>query len=226
MITVVCLKVGKLYGPAYVNRLASACRDRLLVEHDFACFTDDPDGLEFGRKGQQYSGWLTLSDPHLTGWWHKLSLFRPDGAFGQIKGRILYLDLDVIVTGPLDDLVNYPSEFAMHQDFQRPWQCASAVMVMEAGSRGWIWDAFVRDQGAYIRRFHGDQDFLRTSMEENTRWPALHNGEHCDFFPQRWIRSYKIHAQQGPPPDCRVVAFHGTPKPHEIESGWVKDAWK
>jgi len=218
MLTVVCVKVGNRYGPEYVEKLNNAAGQYLPLD-EFVCVADDP----------KADGDIIISPiSGLPGWWQKMGLFQ-DPPWGEesLRGhRLLYLDLDVVITGSLDDLVNYPTEFAMHLDFQKPWKCASAVMVLDAGSRTWIWDHFNAHRAEIMKQCHGDQDYLGLLQQTACIYrPQIKPKPHCDFLPQRWVRSYKMHAKEGPPEDCRVVAFHGKPDPADIQEGWVKERW-
>jgi hypothetical protein len=205
-VTVVCVKVGDRYSAEYVNRLAQAVRRNLEMECWFVCATEDPSGIQ--------EPMVVVPPPkNLPGWWAKLGLFQ-EKAFGSVEGRLLYLDLDVVITGPLDDLVRYPTRFAMHRDFTRPLVNASAVMVLDSGAASGVWKTFSTTPGKYMERHKagGDQEFL-TRIH-----PAV------DLLPARWVVSYKRQAMGGPPKDARVVCFHGKPKPHEC-GGWVKEQW-
>jgi len=201
---VCCVKVGDKYGPEYVNRLAAAVQRNLSLQHRMVCATDNSSGVEVD----------CIPAPRLPGWWAKLGLFQ-ERAFGQLDGRLLYLDLDVLVTGPLDELVQYPTRFAMHRDFTRPLVNASAVMVLDSGVAASIWATFQSHQTKYMERHKagGDQEYLT----------AIHPA--VDLLPMRWVVSYKRSAVAAPPPDARVVCFHGHPKMHEC-GGWVTKAWK
>jgi len=98
-VAVVCVKWGKRYPPCYVNRLFWGVRRSLSgssFSWEFRCYCDDGDGLADGIKTHHLP-------PHLTGWWGKSYLFHPDA---QLEGRrCVYIDLDTVVTGPLEPLM-------------------------------------------------------------------------------------------------------------------------
>ena len=54
------------------------------------------------------------------------------------------------------------------------------------------------------------------------------DGVAVDLFPEEWCQSYKLHyLRRGKlSDDCRIVAFHGRPKPHEVNDFWVKENWR
>ena len=55
------------------------------------------------------------------------------------------------------------------------------------------------------------------------------NGIAKALFPENWVCSYKLEVlKAGLPEDCRIVHFHGRPKPHEVidREPWVKEHWQ
>ena len=191
MITVACVNVGDRYPDHYVHILRDMVYRYLHAEHRFVCLSDhDIEDVEVQKVPNQ-------------GWWSKIELFRP----GRFEGRVLYLDLDVCVVGPLDDLIERPG---IIKDWHLP-SFNSSVMVWDAGTLDHIHRLWVPEVAL---RLHGDQDWI-TEMEPD--WP---------LFPEGWCVSFKKHCTPKVPPDARVVCFHGTPKPHEVLTGWVPEVWR
>lgn len=208
MVTFVCVKWGTLYGPEYVNTLYDMVTRNLAegtAEGEFICFTDDPSGLLPSIK--------TRSLPAgLTGWWNKLALFAPD-VFEKGE-RIIYLDLDTVIVGPIDDILKYQGEFAILQDFYRPDGWQSSFMSWQAGFGHWIWERFNELGRPDIEG--GDQVFIEQMVPHAHIWQVL--------FPD-WFVSYKRHCVDMFPKGARVVIFHGEPRPHQA-GGWVEHVWK
>jgi len=47
-----------------------------------------------------------------------------------------------------------------------------------------------------------------------------------DLFPENWVISYKLGVKdRGLPEDCRIVSFHGQPKPRDVRESWVMEHW-
>ena len=206
MVTICCVKVGTRYGPEYVNKLARMVQANMECDYRFVCSTDDPSGITENVA-------FVPAAPY-SGWWAKMGLFR-NPAFGEIDGRILYLDLDVTVVGPLQDLIEYPAPFAMHPDFMQANVKASAVMVLHSGIAVGAWEKFSRDPERWMEKYRrgGDQQYL--TSEYGT----------AGLLPAEWVVSYKRQARNHVPKNARVVCFHGTPKPHEC-TGWVPSIWR
>ena len=207
MLRVITIKSGTKYGPEYANKLYRMVMRYLNVPHTFLCLTDDSSGMECACHS------LWRKDLDLTGWWNKMLLFDPQAPAWRDGDQLLWLDLDVVIVGPLDQIAEFPTRFAMHRDFQKPHRMASAVMLLAAGSRPEIWERFIADPATAMRDRHGDQAFIDAHVQD------------MDVLPSRWIVSYKMHAKAQPPDGARIVCFHGKPKMSDIKSGWVPAAW-
>lgn len=197
-LTVWCVCVGDKYHPAYVYALRDAVAEHLTIPHTFKCITD-----------RRMPGIQTV-DPVMPypGWWSKLNLF------GVANGPSLYFDLDVVIIGSLDYLVDFAAhEFAAPANWARSGHGGIQSSVM-AWRGNWMapfekicheWPHRVTDNDGYTtlggKRFWGDQEYL---------WELLGD---------KWVRipgisSYKYHVMPHNklPKDASVVVFHGEPK--------------
>lgn len=215
-VTICCLKKGDKYGPEYVNTLAAMVqRNVQMTGHDFVCFTDDPAGIHPHIRTAP----LPYNAPK---WWGKMGLYMPTIP-GINTGRILFLDLDVVITGPLDDLLEYPSDFAMAKDWPTgAWAAIdsrdddgnSSVVLLKVGAVPQIWERYV-EAGKPTPESPGDQEWI------NAAFPRL-----SELLPERFVQSYKLHKLAGETsPACSVVMFHGLPKPPDC-GGWVSRYWR
>lgn len=191
-----CVKWGDKYSPAYVNVLADMVSRNVDVAVDFVCLTDDPSGLDVGIETWPLPG-------NLDGWWNKVYLFKP-GVFPP-RSRIVFLDLDVVVTGTLNELIDTPG---IAVDWTQGGY-NSSVMVWDEGQHRDVWEKFNPD---ICSKMYGDQDWLT----EIGGW---------DLLPQDWVSSYRLHSREWPCAGSVIVAFHGEPKPHDIKDGWVPELW-
>lgn len=187
MITVAVVDHGNYLGRGrqYVQTMRNMVARHLAQAHTVVCLRS---------VGQQ------------PGWWSKIELFRP----GRFSGRVVYLDLDSVVVGPLDELAEAKGIIDLATWGWAEPAYGSGVMVWDAGEHAEVFERF--DAGVPLR-FRGDQDWLAALGD----WPAL---------PAHLCRSYRYHSVAAPPARCVHVSMHGTPKPHEITSGWVAEAWR
>jgi len=209
MLTVWCVCWGDKYPDYYVTRLQRTVRENLTVQHRFVCVTD--------RK----IPCVTTMPPPVDwpGWWGKIGLFKP-GISGLTN---LYLDLDVVITGPLDDMIEryVAAHIAMPTNWAQSGHggCQSSVM---------LWR-----QSKYILPIYKLFD------PKDARWPPVNDGylwgdqewitklrdegviEVTPINPN-WVKSYKYHCLDGLPDDTRVVVFHGSPKPADVRVPWFQ----
>lgn len=194
-LSVCCLKTGTKYSSEYVNKLSNMVSRNLTIPHNFYCITDDKTDVECET--------IDYEDD-LPGWWGKLTFFkkRPYG----LKGRILYLDLDLVIVSNIDEIASYPHEFGIINDWHVPTY-NSSVFTLDIGKRRKVWDKF---NERVMRRFPGDQD-----------WITCHAKAEC--YPQDWCLSYKSHGAFGA--NGKIMVFHGDPNPHQVDDSWVKERW-
>jgi len=202
-----CIRAGTAFAPVYVDILFDSVRRNLAggFEGEFVCFTDQPDTLADGVVVRPLPA-------DLPGWWSKLALFRAD--LFPAGDRVLFLDLDTVITGRLDELAAYDGSFAILRDFYRPNGLQSAVMAWRAGDASEIWASYV-EAGCPIDDDGGDQAWIEHVHPGAVRLQ--------DVFPDLFV-SFKL--TKGPPEKASVVVFHGLPRPHDVMTGWVPDVWK
>ncbi len=190
MLTIACvLKSGGIYDPGWVARLQRNVA-AYAPDHRFVCLSDVAVPCE---RIPLVTGW--------PGWWAKLELWRG----GLFQGRVLYLDLDCLVTGDLTPLVE-GAGFRICKDWWLPG-FNSSVIAWDVGHH----DLFARFEPWEMQRLHGDQDWINElKPEAQTFEPGL-------------VVSYKAHCRgKGLPEGARVVAFHGKPKQNEVTDDWVR----
>lgn len=222
MIHFAMVNVGPKYPMAYVETLVDMIRrNASRLEHDaaFWCITDRPEELPEGVNP-------IAPYPGLPGWWNKCWLFSPLMPWGAGE-RVVYFDLDVAITGRLEDLVETTGIIR-----DPLWPCYnSSVMIWNHGDHSDIWSAFdpaIIDQPDDVvppeclpagQINGGDQAWI-------TKCDRYASGAPWRLLPGHWCLSYREHAQAWPPDGCKVVYFNGQPKPAEITDGWVPEVWK
>lgn len=213
MLNIVCVQSGNYCGMGadYVNRLYDMVIRNLPdgFKGRFVCFTDNPEGLN--------ERIVVKSLPEgLNGWFNKLYLFSPD-AF-EAGERVLYFDLDTVITGWLDDIAAYKGDFAILRDYYRLGGLQSSVMAWEAGKADFIWNDWLASGKPEVNG--GDQAWIETVTNFICFKPDILQ----DLFRGDFV-SYKVHCLNGLPLDSKVVVFHGQPRPHEAQDEWVQKIW-
>ena len=198
MLTVWCMNTNNHAPMAEVDALQRQVDRHIHEPYEFVCITE--------------------SD--LPGWWGKVRLFD-----GRARERNLWLDLDVVITGALDNLVT-PLDTGIR--IAKNWAqsghggCQSSVMYWEGDNGRIISDEFdpaiaywpPRNQRGVL---WGDQEWI-TKLRDEGRVAI-------EYFRPHEVISYKYHVRgQGLPPHAKVVVFHGEPKPSEVNEAWIRDA--
>ena len=209
MLTVLCvLRSGGIYTPEWVRKLRDAAERQIVGRYKFVCLSDVDVPCERIDIANDWPGW-----------WAKITIFRP----GVIDGPTLYLDLDTVLTGPID--VRVPHDFAMLRNFWVPDMVGSGVMWFSGENVPHkVYDKFVRQPLAYMAHhkrhedppYIGDQAFV---------WDALNRevDQVNDYLPG--IYSYKMHCLRRLPADASIVCFHGLPRPTEVTADWMQKHW-
>jgi hypothetical protein len=101
---ILCMKWGTKYGPEYVNRLYAMVRRHLSGDFRFVCLTDDNTGIRSEVQCLPIPP-LDLPPGIPERGWTKLATFSQD--LHGLKGTALFLDVDVVITGSLDDFFTH-----------------------------------------------------------------------------------------------------------------------
>lgn len=236
MLTVCCVLVdGPVVGfnNAYVVRLERMVRRYLARDFRFVCFTD-------GTRGELPPPIETIRLKHLPpgrlpengrGYWRKLELFNPKHG---LEGRVLFLDLDVLVVATLDPIVDFPAALALTEDAlvlerahlnrdrygrQLVRRFNSSVIVWDAGVADYLYTRCTPDD---VARLSTDQDWIGEQAPEAVGMPLA-------WFPRlsHLVRDPQFAATGSPFPADAKVLLTKKPKNHDALSRfpWFGRAW-
>lgn len=232
MLTVLCLYVRGPYPytAEYVYRLERMVRRYLARPFRFVCLTDRPEELP-GVDTIVVESMQGVVPDNGAGYWTKLRVFDPE--LGLV-GRVLYLDLDVIVVNGLGPIVDFPAELALTSDAfvqERSHLCTDrygrtlvrrfngSVMVWDAGTQGFLWE---RWSPADAQRLSTDQDWIGEQAQDAAAMPLA-------WFPRmsHLVRDAAFAAAGGPYPPGATVVLTKKPKQHEAVRvwPWLDAAW-
>ena len=224
MQTVVCMRWGDRFPVVYVNRLYRGVMRNVTRPTRFIAFTDDRSGLDSGIEPREIPD-IRLPASGLGGSpWRKLALWSP--RIG-LDGDLLFLDLDVVVVGPLDDFFDYePGKLAIARDGRAKDSGNSSVMRLPAGAAPHLVADFEADPLGKRRLYSNEQVYLcRESGLPLVFWPDAwtpgFKAMMLPRFPFNWVKSVNL------PERARVIVFTGHPRPHEALRGqWPARGWK
>ncbi len=231
MQTVICIRWGTEYGADYVNRLYRAVMRNVARPTRFVAFTDPIEGLDPGIEAKPIPE-IRLPAGLKPGPWRKLALWAAD--LGGLEGEVLFLDLDILVTGLLDPLFEHePGRLCLIRNWTQGRKEGignSSVMRFRAGSAPHLVKDFEADAVAMSHRFDNEQIYVtKQSGLPLSFWPS----EWCPSFKHDLLARWPFYLFQPPslPHHARVVVFTGHPRPDEALRGewparWYKRFYK
>jgi hypothetical protein len=229
-ITIHCGWSGdSLYSLEDVNRLYRGVKRNLSVLSDFVLYAG-PEAQKPGRLNGLEKG-IEIIPSEYPSWWVGMKGGDPDNRPWIKTDSILGIGLDCVIVGSLDDLVNYPSELAAMKDYPshscpkgKEKDCSMEVTLTRNDSDRPLWDAYVQAGKPTwdCRNIPADAIFRMCGQG----WINETRAVHVDLFPENWVISYKLGVLgRGLPDDCRIVSFHGHPKPGAVNEPWLLENW-
>ena len=225
MQTVICMKWGTAYGPEYANKLFSMVSRNTERPLRFVCFTDDASGLVPGIEARPLPP-IELPATHLWKAWRKISLWQ--SALPELSGDVLFMDLDLVVTGPIDPFFDYRPEetYCVIENWTQPGSGIgnTSVFRLRVGAHREVYDTLMADPAGTVRKFPNSQTFVSRTISSVAFWPA----EWCVSFKHTLVPRWPLNFVQDVPlpPDARVICFTGHPNPDAARDGhWPTSAW-
>ena len=224
--TVICMKWGTRYGADFANRLYSMVRRHVTGGLRFVCFTDDASGLDAGIEALPLP---PMNLPERIAWtpWRKLTLWQ--GPLADLQGDALFLDLDIVVTGSLDDLFTYsPGEYCVIHNWTQPNKTVgnTSVFRFPVGRHTHIYDRMVADPEGVLAQYRIEQQYISGEIANQVFWPA----QWCISFKHSCVPPWPLNFLRVPPmpSNARIVVFSGYPDPDQALVGEypVKAPWK
>jgi len=213
MITVACVFWGDKFSDDYVYNLKSMVERNTTVPHQFVCFSD-----------RELEGIKTVKlIPGYEGWWNKMQMFNTDFRLGN---RVVYLDLDTLIVGNIDWLLEYDGMFMGIEDLgsvnehqpELKGRLQSGVMAWDYRLNSHLWNRFT--SSGESQRYRGDGEYLNHIVPKYQR----------DFIQKRYkgkLKSYKYQVySEGITDDLSIICFHGRPSIPQAMTETVTTGWK
>jgi hypothetical protein len=246
---VLCMKWGSLYGSDYVNVLFNACRKNINGQFQFVCLTDNPTGIDKSIQTLPIPDIGCSPEMWMQGAWPKLSIFMEN--LYDLKGRVLFIDMDTVVWGSLDKFFEYSGSF-VGIDTGINWRPNRLNGGTNALLGTGVFAFNMGEQSQVLSRFQYDSDaaFKKCGIEQV--W-VQENVQNISYWPQDWVISFKRWLRRPigldlflepkkPAPETGLIAFHGIPRPIELVRskgsrwdqfphmghgtvGWMRDYW-
>jgi hypothetical protein len=139
----------------------------------------------------------------------------------MFDGEVLYLDLDVVITGQIEAVVECgrrdPARIWARDDWSYPITRPTIGREATINSSVMYWCGRKGMAGAeaLIPVTHGDQGIISQLF-----WP-----DGIGLLPGNLVKSYKYDYLRGMG-HGPITVFHGSPKCHEVSDDWVLREWR
>jgi hypothetical protein len=224
--TIICMKWGTRYGPDYVNRLYSMVKRHTRRPVRLICFTDDPAGItaavetaplppiDLPARVFVRGKWIDVRNLP----WRKIALWQK--GLGGLSGEVLFLDLDLLITGPLDEFFDYePGRVCAIRNWTQPDSRIgnTSVYRFEVGAHTNLYERMMSDGADIVATYGNSQTFVSREIRDMSFWPD----EWCVSFKHSLVPAWPLNFLVTPklPSTARVVAFTGKPDPDEAAEG-------
>jgi hypothetical protein len=160
---------SSIYDAEWVYKLQRAVKRNLSDAHRFICFSDIELDCEYIKLEENFNGW-----------WNKIQVFNPEFFLGET----LYFDLDVIITKPLDELIDN-----LRKTNTNLFMCKEPASVSNSSIMYWklpidnLYEIYKKDPDLYHEKYKnipliGDQAFI----SENCNHDYIEN-----YLPEGYI---------------------------------------
>ena len=237
VVNVLCIKWGTKYSYKDVNILQSMVSRHLKRPHRFVCLTDDRDGIDERVECFDIPEISVPKEKDVSPW-RKLTIFSKQ--IGDLKGKTLFLDLDVVIIDGIDCFFTFATKFTIIENWTQKGRGIgnSAVYCFNIGQHLDVLEYYKKNTEEVTSKYSNEQIYLSRKIGNIEFWPAnwcRSFKRHC--IPPYIIRYFKVPVQ---PKDVKIVVFHGNPMPKDAVKGgffgnilkyvkptpWIKANWR
>lgn len=219
------MKWGTAYGADYANTLFNMVRRHTNRPLRFVCFTDNAEGLDPGIETKPLPP-INLPPSHEWKAWRKIALTQ--AGVGGLSGNVLFMDLDVVVTGSIDDFFDHAPD-ATYCVIENWTQLGSgigntSVFRLTVGAHTEVYETLMADPKGTVSRFPNSQTFQSRTISSRVFWPepwcVSFKHQLLPKFPLNFVRTAAL------PDSAKVVCFTGYPNPDHARDGvWPEKIW-
>lgn len=218
---IICINWGTKYGPRYINRLYGMVARNITPPFRFVCFCDNFEGIRPEVDCQPLPG-LSFELPKTKkGIWPKSQLWNEKLA--DLEGPVLFIDLDVVVTGSLDPFFEFgsPDDVILAPNPSNPLERLGQTSVYRfpVGKLKPILDKFAENPQQIAEEYKYEQRYVTRNAPGGIKmWPkywVAHFRRDCRrTFPLNYFLAPKLTGEM-----C-IVIFPGDLHPDDAINGY------
>jgi len=219
---IICINWGTKYGAPYINRLYAMVARNITPPFSFTCFTETREGIRPEVRCFDLPPMPGKIPEVSKGQWRKSCLWGPE--LGDLEGPVLFIDLDVVITGSLDVFFEHgaPDDTVLAWNIARPLQRLGQTSVYRfpVGKLVPLQTLYASDPEGIAAEYSFEQHFVTRNAPGGIK-----------LWPRRWVRHFRIECipifplnffrQPRVPRDGRIVIFAGSLNPPDAIAGRI-----
>ena len=213
------MKWGTRYDYKYVNNLYDSIIKHTNEETRLICYTDNNKDI--------YNDIICKPLPKIkippkisNTPWRKLSVWQYP--LSELKGDILFLDLDLVITSNIDKFFKYrPGTYCVIENWTQIGKGIGNTSCFRFPVKKfqYIFDEFEKKPYKIWKDYHIEQVYISKMIEEQNFWPS----EWCKSFKHNLLPKWpeRLWKPADLPKETSIVAFTGKPDPIDV----LKEQW-
>ena len=211
------MKWGNRYGAEFVNRLYTSIKRHTKKSTQLICFTDNSSSINKDIICRPLPK-INLPEAISLTPWRKLSIWQHP--LGKLKGDVLFLDLDLIITGNLDRFFDFnPGKYCVIENWTQIGENIgnTSCFRFPVGKYDYIFKKFQKNPEEVWKKFHIEQTFLSAEIKDQIFWPS----DWCKSFKHNLLPFWPLRIWKPAmlPKETCIVAFTGKPDPDDVIKG-------
>ncbi len=234
-----------IYTPDYVSKLYRSLKRNSTIPFEFICLSDTDVEADVV---------LPLKHDKIKRHWHKLKFFSPQFAYQEQDDEIIVMDIDQVIVGNVDELLDYPVDYGQIVTYKSWWHDKNDLPIngsfykFNSGDLKFVWDRFISNpeywqlfyynKGDVHKKYYGEQNYVYQCMIDHNidvklmpgHWLGLHTNDYKKNLElqKKYCRIFEADymIMGDTHKDMKVVNFAGPGKTiHENNEQWIKDNW-
>ncbi len=197
-------------GPTYLKNLYEGVKRNLDQPFRFICYARE---TYLGNMIKSNIEFIPIS----ISWRRNLNKLVMYSFNSKLTGRVIALDLDMVIVGGLSEIVSYRGEFITTESLNCPGKIGGSVIGFKAGyGYDTLWTPMNKNPKGLGDKYRGSERwYYRDQIKKYDLWSKLYPGQ---------IVHYE-NCKKGIPKNARIIYCTGSPKPHQIEDRKIKEIW-
>lgn len=216
----ICINWGTKYGPDYINRLYGMVSRNITPPFTLTCFTDNSEGIRPEVHAVPLPELSFQLPKTKKGIWPKCRLWSQ--TLGELTGPVLFLDLDLVITGNLDGFFSFgdPNDVILARNPSNPLEKLGQTSVYRfpVGKLLPLLERFSASPLEIAEKYRFEQRYVTRNAPGGVKfWPnpwVLHFRQQCRrTFPFNYFKVSKL------PDTAKIAIFPGDLNPGDAIQG-------